>query len=316
MHAGERSRPRTPTRPRRGRTRAGRAASPRVALTGLVAGLLLAAASAGLTAQEPAPAAEDRGPRGGVWNGIEFFARATLSDSWAVATQAVALDRSDWLTLAAVTGVGLAMVPFDDDIWSHVQANREHPGYSHVEDVAKVFEPFALQGRMNKYYAGGVVLGYIIDSAWDEPTTRHVFEELLIANLISATTRKTLGRAIGRFRPSTGEGPYHFEFWDGMSFPSGHVANIATLVTVLSHHIDWWPATALMWGGVGAVVYERVADSGHWPSDSWFGIFWGHAIAKIVIERREADHVEFGPIPIQPSSHMGGGFPLGIQIRF
>lgn len=258
-------------------------------------------------------AAQERGPESGVWGGLEYFGRALLSDTWAVATNAVELDRNDWWALAGVTGVGLALVPFDHELWTHSQNSRELPGYSHVEDVAKFFEPFALQGRMNKYYAGGVVLGYVIDGAWDEPTTRHIFEELLIANLISATTRKTIGRAIGRFRPSTGEGPYHFEFWDGMSFPSGHVANIATLATVLGHHIDWWPADVLLWGAVGSVVYERVADSGHWASDSWFGIFWGHAIAKIVIQRREADHVGFGPIP---ASEEIGGFPVGIQIRF
>lgn len=285
-----------------------RSARPRIAF------LVFALICAGI-APEPARAQEDRGPEPTLWGGVEYFARATLSDAWAVTTAAVDPHRSDWLALAGVTAVGLALVPFDYDIWRHSQERRELPGYSHVEGVAKVFEPFALQGRMNKYYLGGVVVGYVIDGVWEVDRPRHIFEELLIANLISATTRKTIGRAIGRFRPSTGEDQYHFEFWDGMSFPSGHVANIATLATVLGHHIDFWPVDVLLWGAVGTVLYERVADSGHWPSDSWFGVFWGHAIAKIVIERREADHVRFGPVPAPASAEIRG-IPFGFQIRF
>lgn len=265
-------------------------------------------------AQEAAPDTV-RGPEPTLWGGVTYFARATLSDALAVGTAAVDLDRSDWWALAGVTAVGAAMFAYDDDIWRHVQRHRHDDGYRHVEKVAKTFESFALQGRMNKYYAGGVVVGYVIDGIWEESTTRHIFEELLIANLISATTRKTIGRAIGRFRPSTGEDPYHFEFWDGLSFPSGHVANMATFATVIGHHVDFWPVDVLLWGVVGSIIYERVADSGHWASDSWIGAFWGHAIAKIVIERREADFVEFGPIP-RAAGLEGGGVPVGFRIRF
>ena len=280
----------------------------RAALALALAGLGMAAPA---RAQEPAP---DTGPEPTLWGGIEYFTRAMLSDTWAVGTAAVSLDRSDWWALAGVTGVSVALFAYDDDIWRHIQRNRHDDGYRHVEKVAKAFESFALQGRMNKYYAGGVVVGYVIDGIWEEPTTRHIFEELLIANLISATTRKTIGRAIGRFRPSTGEDPYHFEFWDGMSFPSGHVANLATLATVVGHHVDFWPVDVALWSIAAAVAYERVADSGHWASDSWIGLFWGHAIARVVIERREADWVEFGPVDRAPAD--GGGIPVGFQIRF
>ena len=279
---------------------------PRSALAALA--LLLLPTLAAAQEEEP------RGPEPTVWGGIEYFARATLSDTWAVASQAVAVDRSDWLALAGVTGGFLALYAYDDDIYRHVQLHKHDDGYRHIEKVARAVEPFALQGRMNKYYAGGVLVGYVVDGIWDEPTTRHVFEELLIANLISATTRKTIGRVIGRSRPSTGQKSNHFKFWEGLSLPSGHVANIATLATVLGHHIDFWPADAALWGAVGAVMYERVADSGHWASDSWLGLFWGYAIAKVVIDRREADWVEFGPVERAPVE--GGGIPIGMQIRF
>lgn len=261
--------------------------------------------------------AEDRGPEPTLWGGIEYFARAVASDAWAVGTQAVSLDRTDWWTLASVTGGFFVLYALDDEIYRHVQEHRHDDGYRHTEELALAVEPFALQGRMNKYYAGGVLVGYLVDGIWDEPTTRHVFEELLIANLISATTRKTVGRVIGRSRPSTGERANHFKFWDGLSLPSGHVANIATLATVLGHHIDFWPADVALWTAVAAVMYERVADSGHWASDSWLGLFWGHAIARVVIERREADWIEFGPVERASGGGVGGGgVPIGFQIRF
>lgn len=284
------------------------------ALTAALALLpVLPGGAAGQDAGATPPARERVGPEPTVWGGVEYFARATLSDAWAVATQAVSLDRGDWLALAGVTGGFFALYAFDDDIYRHVQEHREDDGYRQVEDLASAFESFALQGRMNKYYAGGVVLGYLVDGVWEESTPRHVFEELLIANLISATTRKTIGRAIGRFRPSTGQHAHYFRFWDGLSLPSGHVANIATLATVVGHHVDFWPVDVALWSIVGAVAYERVADSGHWASDSWLGIFWGHAIARVVIQRREADFVEFGPLP---ADHRIGGIPVGLRLRF
>ena len=256
--------------------------------------------------------AQQRGPDPGVWDGIRYFGTAAATDVWAVAKAPFEMNRGEAWAFAGVAAVGLALVPFDEPLWEHALEHREDAGYRHVLRVAKWVEPLALQGRMNKYYAAGTVAGYIVDSAWDAPWLRHVFEELLISNIISATGRKTIGRVIGRTRPSTGEGAYNFAFWDGLSFPSGHAANLATLATVLSHHIDWWPASVLLYGTVATVVYERVADSGHWASDSWIGAFVGVGIARIVIARREADTIEFGPLP----SAGFGALPVGFIIRF
>lgn len=256
--------------------------------------------------------AQERGPGPGVWDGVRYFGTAAVTDAWAVAKAPFEMSSGQAWAFAGVAVVGLALVPFDGRLWEHALEHRDDAGYRHVEQVAKWVEPLALQGRMNKYYAAGTIAGYIVDSAWDEPLLRHVFEELLIANLISATGRKTIGRVIGRTRPTTEKGPYNRDFWQGLSFPSGHAANIATFATVMSHHIDWWPASVLLYGAAGAVTYERVVDSGHWASDSWIGVFLGHAIARIVIARREADHIEFGPVPAAQYQ----GVPMGFVIRF
>lgn len=271
-------------------------AAARAALLTPLLAVLLAAPLAGQT--DPTPAPEDTGPDFTPWGAVWYFTRATTSDAWAVARAPFHMDRGDLLVLGGVALVGAALYAYDEPIWRHAVDHRDDPLYRGVYDVANAVEPFALQGTMNKYYAAGTLAGYVLDGVWGEPTTRHIFEELLITNFISTASRTLIGKAIGRERPDGDRGPYYFQFGGGLSFPSGHTANLAALATVLSHHIDWWPASAALYGLVGTMIYHRVAESGHWASDSWIGAFWGYGIARVVIARREADHVRFSPVPV------------------
>ncbi len=221
------------------------------------------------------------------------------------------MDRNDLMLTGGVVLVGAALFAYDEPIWEHVQAHADDPLYRGMYNVADAVEPFGLQGRMNKYYAAGTLAGYVVDGVWHDATMRHIFEELMITNIISTVGRRVIGKAVGRERPEVGQGAYAFHFGGGLSFPSGHVANLAALATVLAHHIDWWPASVVLSGLVGTMIVHRVIESNHWASDSWIGAFWGYGIARVVIARREADHVRFSPVVLQPGE---GGVGLAISV--
>ncbi len=288
-----------------------RAAS-RVALLAPLLALFLAS---GLGAQSPdVTVPQDPGPAFTPWGVAWYFTRATASDAWAVTRAPFHLRGSNLLLAGGVLAVGAVLFAYDEPIWEHVRDHADDPLYREVYDVADFVEPLALQGRMNKYYAAGTVVGYVVDGVWGDATTRHIFEELMISNIISTAGRRVIGKAVGRERPQVGEGPYAFHFGGGLSFPSGHVANLAALATVLSHHIDWWPASVGLYGVVGTMVVHRLVESHHWASDSWIGAFWGYGIAKVVISRREADHVRFTPVAFGPGD--GVGFAVTIPTSF
>ncbi len=226
-------------------------------------------------------------------------------DTWAVVKAPVELDRRGALELAGVLAVGGILFAFDEDISEAVVRNNEEPFFRDVLEVGDFFEPMGLMGNTNIYWAGGAALGYI--ARLDR--VQRMFQELLYSHWIAGATRQTVGRAIGRRRPNEGMGASTFDFRGGTSFPSGHSSTIFQVAAVFSHHIDWWPASVLLYGMAGSVAYQRVASESHWASDVWIGSLWGLAVAEIVIRLHEPGGAE-----IQPFVDPGGGVGLRILL--
>jgi membrane-associated phospholipid phosphatase len=219
----------------------------------------------------------------------------------------VCFYRNDWLVTAGVLGVGGLLYVFDEDITRAALRNEDEPVFDQVLDVGTFFEPVGLMGNTNVWFAAGAVTSYF--AGWDRP--KRMFTELLYSQWIAGLLRAASRELVGRSRPHQEQGSRSFEAGDGTSFPSGHASTVFQVATVLSHHIDWFPARAALYGAAGAVAWQRIADRQHWASDVWLAAVSGWAIAKLVVRLHEEEALTVSPV-VDPT----GGYGVGVRVRF
>lgn len=207
------------------------------------------------------------------------------------------MSRRQALELGAVLAVGGLILAFDQEIHDWVLRTQDDGPWKAVLDVGQFFEPVGLMNNTNPYWLAGIGVTY----ALRQEALMRVFQQLLFSHLISGATMGVTRPLIARERPRDADDPYTFRFREGTSFPSGHTSTIFELARVLSHHLGWWPASVALYGVAGSVAYERMAgefdevtgdpsrDAPHWPSDVWFGAWWGIAVANVVIGNDEED---------------------------
>lgn len=220
------------------------------------------------------------------------LARDFASDGWAVVTSPLRLDGEEAWVFAGAVGVGALLFAFDEPLTEAAIEGHDDGVDGAIVDVGEFLDPLALMGETNVYWASGALLGYLTR----QQRVQNVFTELLFSHWLASITRKGIGLPIGRRRPETTSDAYQFSWMGGSSFPSGHASTITQVAAVLSHHIDRWPATVLLYGLAATVVYQRTAVAKHWASDSWIGAAWGWGVAQVVISRREAGRTDFVPL--------------------
>lgn len=226
-------------------------------------------------------------------------------DTWAVVSSPTRLDARTGAVVGGVLAVGGALFAMDEEITRRVAV--EDPGGFHgtLREVGDFFEPAGLQSNSNLYLAGISAVSYFTRQDWLHAPAK----QLLYSQWISGIVRQGTGALVGRQRPSQEESAYVFTLGDGKSFPSGHSSVAMAIATVLSHHIDYAPATVALYAAASAVVFQRVDAGEHWASDAWLGAGLGLAIARIVIMTEESRrlHVGVGPGP-------GGGLGLSVSV--
>ena len=233
------------------------------------------------------------------------FGQAT----WLVASAPARLDRDSGLKLGSVVLVGGVLFAFDQEINDALDATANPDGSGgFLRRVGDFVEPMGLQGNTNVYFAGASVLGYLTRQDW----IKNPAKQILYSQWIGGLGRQIVGYVVGRHRPSEGRGPYAFEFGEGTSFPSGHSAVAFELAYVLSHHIDRWPASLLLYGLAGTLAFQRVDSNSHWASDAFLGSAWGYFVAKTVVASEESDRVAIEPMIDVGSGRSG----MGVRIRF
>src|SRR5438105_3065077 len=84
-----------------------------------------------------------------------------------------------------------------------------------------------------------------------------------------------------RFHPFTANGDWH-------SFPSAHVAHIASIAEAISMQTHSTPVSALCSGVVALVAWERVYDDQHWSSDVVATAVLTSAISKATVSWLES----------------------------
>jgi membrane-associated phospholipid phosphatase len=243
---------------------------------------------------------------GKVWKDTKSGVGLFLSDMGSVATKPARMSRDDYIWLGELLLFGGILFYYDEDIDRAVQQNKNSPLLSTIGDIGDTFEPLGLMGTTNRYYFGGVVLGYF--TGWG-PLQR-ISTDILFSHWIAGLYRSAFKVFVGRARPRADTGAYEFNFNTGTSLPSGHASTIMQLATILSRYADWWPASVVFYTIAGCVCYQRVESREHWASDVWVGAMSGAAIARLVMREHDDKGVIWVP-SVDPVTNT-----YGIQVQF
>jgi membrane-associated phospholipid phosphatase len=133
---------------------------------------------------------------------------------------------------------------------------------------------------------------------------QRVSTDILFSHFIAGIVRNGGKMFIGRARPREDVGAYEFGE-DGTSLPSGHASSIFQIATVLSKHIDYWPASVVLYGLATSVAIERVETREHWASDVWIGAMNGRAIAQIIMNEHDEKGVLVVPTVTPETNSVG-----------
>jgi membrane-associated phospholipid phosphatase len=235
-------------------------------------------------------------------SGVRLFA----ADLGAVATKPTRMTRADYIWLGELFFYGSWMFYYDEEIMRSVQQNKDQPLLSLAGDIGDTFQDLGLMSVTNRYYVGGILVGYVF--GWER--LQRISTDILFSHWISGLYRGAFKVFVGRARPREGKGAYEFEFNSGTSLPSGHAASVMQVATILSHYADWWPASVVLYTIAGCVCYQRVESGEHWASDVWVGAMNGAAVARLVMR----EHDEKGVIWVPTADPASGTY--GIQVRF
>lgn len=237
-------------------------------------------------------------------SGVRLF----VTDLGAVATKPTRMTRADYIWLGELFFYGSWMFYYDEDIMRSVQQNKDQPFLSLVGDIGDTFQDLGLMSITNRYYIGGILVGYVLGFE----RLQRISSDILFSHWIAGLYRNAFKVFVGRARPREGKGAYEFDFNSGTSLPSGHAASIMQLATILSRYADWWPASVVFYTIAGCVCYQRVESGEHWASDVWVGAMNGAAIARLVMR----EHDEKGVIWAPTADPETGTYGLQIQFNF
>jgi len=185
-------------------------------------------------------------------------------------------DKKDVLTAVAISGVGLLLYSFDEDINSWVQGRRTPSS----DDVASVFSCVGnggvLLGLAGVIYAVGAIDH---NDSWRKTALLSV-ESLVTASILVWGTKVVVGRA----RPNTGQSSHAFDsftFDSGYhSFFSGHAAGLFAVATTIAEQSNVLAVDIIAYSLATLASLSRIHDNRHWASDVFIGSALGYFIGK------------------------------------
>ena len=191
-----------------------------------------------------------------------WFVAATsivlLSDVAASQNDSAHVSRA-WLTPAAV----LVAASLDPEVreWALHQHSRP------LDRVARAANPFGTAQRLVPAMAITYVGALIAHDRKLQHGTLVTAAAYVASDLVESALKPIVGRErphfAGRsacFHPFTGKGDWH-------SFPSAHVAHIASIAAALSEQTNSRPLDLIGDGLITLVGWDRIYEDQHWTSD-------------------------------------------------
>ena len=192
---------------------------------------------------------------------------------------------------AKLLAFGGIIYAFDKEIHDAFLRNKDTFPVKLVHEVGDFFEPLGYMGFTNKYYAAGLIFGYLF--GWDEMLS--LSADILESYLISGGIKNAANFVVGRRRPGNHLGSRSYSLNDGTSFPSGHSSNIVQIANVVTYHYDTLPVRVTTYSIAGAVCIQRITSEAHWPSDVYFGALLGWVVSQELIQLKRDRQLHVTP---------------------
>jgi len=242
-------------------------------------------------------------------------------DALAIWTAPFSASSHDWLLAGAAAGAfGISML-VDQPVSNWAVRNKDSGFF-------KSFDPVR---RGGKAYTGKTIVPpvaalYVTGIVLKNQNMRDIVTGCATAWLAQSTIRKATYLIVSRERPDTSPNDPHrwqvpgdWNNWQKHSFPAGHFANAVSCATYWNErfNLGWWgvPVYAL----AGAIGVGRLADGGHWMSDTVIGGILGYAVGREVARRsleryeRRNDDNRRAEVILTPDR---GGTYFGFNITF
>lgn len=199
----------------------------------------------------------------------------------------LALSKSELITFAAATSLGLIAFENDQEIMDYIQDTK-------TEQTQKITNIGNLLGReaIVPVAAGSYFLGMVFKNG----ELKNVGLITVTAGLATQLVTEGFKKSFKRVRPNGEQGPYEFGVDGNNSFVSGHTSGAFSLATVISEIYKkdhaWVPYVA--YGAAALTAYSRMHDEKHWASDVIGGAIVGHLVTKIVMKMHSGDDRDGG----------------------
>ncbi|GLH65794.1 phosphatase PAP2 family protein [Geothrix edaphica] len=260
----------------------------------------------------PEPRAEEKDkPSEVATTGISAVPKILWDDTFFILKSPSRWDRQDWLHagegFAVVLGTALLL-----DTRARDESQR-HRG-TETDRVAKQIQHF---GTSYAFLAvGGFwVYGKLAGASNAVDTALDAAEASFISGAVLSPLLKT---AVGRSRPSDGQGAFHFKpFGGGVSSPSGHTTEAFTLARVITEHYPQAWVQGLTYGIAALVGASRIQQNAHFASDVVSGALLGTLVGRTVVRRNQKRREGPSKVAVSINASFGTGYQgATLSVRF
>lgn len=188
-------------------------------------------------------------------------------------------EKKEWVTFGVVMGGAAAASFLDEPVNKYFRRNQT-TFQDHIADFGD------LAGQP-EYHGPSLLifwsLGLATNNAWIRETSTMLAGSMAASGLIQTFSKEAVGRA----RPSKGEGHLEFVPFGGKeyhSFPSGHTMLALSSSWILARQIKPLALKIPFYAVPAIVGWSRLYDNAHWFSDIILGSALGIATAEAVIQ--------------------------------
>jgi membrane-associated phospholipid phosphatase len=187
--------------------------------------------------------------------------------------------KKEWITFGATLGAAAAISFLDENINDYFKRNKTH-FQDQIADIGDAGGQPEYQGpSLLAFWA----IGVSIDNKWMRETGSMLAASMAASGLIQTFSKDAVGRA----RPSKGDGNLRFKPFGGKnyhSFPSGHTMLAISSSWILARQIKPLALKIPFYAMPVIVGWSRIYDNAHWSSDILLGSVLGIATAEAVIK--------------------------------